>query len=77
MELQNFVLLDNTFSPCGTYKGFSGVDSHGKFVVFPPEVYGIISAANYVETQSGKVIQFCEQDSVVIDNVRYLRLYYK
>lgn len=77
MELQDFVLLDNTFSPCGTYKGFSGVDNHGNFVLFPPGVYGIINAADFVKTTSGKIIQFCEQNSVVIDNVRYLRLYYK
>lgn len=77
MEFQDYFLLNNMFSPCGTYKGLSGVDSHGKFVIFPPEVYGIIGASDFVKTTSGKIIQFYEQDSVVIDNVRYLRLYYK
>lgn len=77
MKLQNFVLLDNAFSSCGTYKGISGTDDHGNYVIFPPEAYGIIKAADFAKTETGKIVQFFEQDSVIINEVRHLKLYYK
>ncbi len=70
-----YTLLVN-FMPTNSYDGEPGEDSHGKYILFAPEVYGIITASDFLKTASGKQIQIYEQTSQVINGIRYLKLYY-
>lgn len=71
-----YALLSN-FVPSGSYEGQSGVDSHGKYILFPPDVYGMITSSDFLKTATGDLIQIIEDSSEVINGTRYLKLYYK
>lgn len=71
-----YTLLTNFFMPSGSFEGNPGSDSHGNYILFPIEIYGVISVSDFLKTQSGELIQIYEQDYQVIDGVRYLKLYY-
>lgn len=64
------------FIPTASYNGEPGEDSHGKYILFPPEIYGIISVPDDLKTESGELIHVYEQSSQVINGVRFLKLYY-
>lgn len=70
-----YTLMVN-FVPCDSYEGEAGMDSHGKYILFPPDVYGVITASDFLKTPSGDLIQVREQSFQVVNGIRYLKLYY-
>lgn len=71
-----YILLKN-FLPSETFEGIPGEDTHGRYILFSPDVYDVITAGDFVQTPSGDMIQIQEEDSVLVDGNRYLKLYYK
>lgn len=71
-----YILLKN-FLPSDSFDGTSGEDVHGKYILFSPDVRGRITAADFLQTPSGDTIQIQEEDSVLVDGNRFLKLYYK
>lgn len=65
------------FVPLDSFDGIPGEDNHGSYILFPPNVHGIITASDMLQVPSGGIIQIQEEDSVLIDGTRFLKLYYK
>lgn len=77
MSIQVFTLLDNNLNFFGEYTGICGSDSHGLYVLFSPELRYTIKVSDFARKSDGKLIHFFEQGSEVINDTRYLKLYYK
>ncbi len=71
-----FTLLKNFISG-DIYEGIPGEDNHGKYIFFPPEIRDIITASDFLRTESGDTIQIQEETSEVLNGTRFLKLYYK
>lgn len=71
-----YILLSN-FLPSGSYEGEPGIDSHGKYILFPSDTYGVITVSDFLKTPTGDLLQVQEEASEIIDGIRYLKLYYQ
>lgn len=71
-----YTLLIN-FLPSDSYDGEPGEDSHGKYILFDSKLYGVISAPDFLMTESGEQIQICEQAQQILNGIKYLKLYYQ
>ena len=68
-------LLDS-FQRVGSYDGTPGTDAVGNYIVFPAECRDIITAGSWIEDPDGNMFQIKQDDSIVINDVRHLKLYY-
>ena len=71
-----YTLLGNFISST-SYEGIPGEDNHGKFILFPSEMRDIITASDFLKTESGDMIQIFEESSEVLNGIRFLKLYYR
>lgn len=71
-----YTLLVN-FIPTTSYEGESGVDTHGKYILFPVNVRERIRASDFLNTPSGETIQITEESSQIINGTKFLKLYYR
>lgn len=67
--LVNFVLAES-------YDGQPGEDPIGKYILFPEFCRGVITAGVFLKDSDDNMIQIKQDDYVVIDGERYLKLYY-
>lgn len=71
-----YTLLAN-FLPSGSYHGEPGCDPHGKFILFPITLHGIIATGDFLKTQENSILQIKELLPVEIDgNISAMKCYY-
>lgn len=67
----------NNLSDSWTFEGEPLSDSTGQFILCLPELRDLVKAGDFIKNPDGEIYLITQENSVVLNGVRCLQLYYR